>query len=240
MLPHDPSPLLVAGFVALPVAMALLFLFAARRVAGNVPGLAFLLAIWMGGTGALAAAGLLAHFDPPRPLPVLVVTVIGLVLLLRSPLGRRLASLPLVLLVGFQAFRIGVELLIHRAVDEGIAPPEMSWDGYNLDILTGVTALLVAPVATRLPRAALHAWNVVGLGLLLTVVGTGVLAMPSPLQQIHTTPPNVWIAHFPFIWLPTVLVAAALLGHGLLFIALRSAARPPGHGDRHQPALTDQ
>jgi len=224
MLPQDPSPLLAGGFVAISVLVAALFLAAARAARGNVPGLALMLVLWMGATGLLAAGGHLAHFDPPRPLPVLLAALVGITLLVRSPLGGRLAALPLGLLVGAQAFRIGVELLIHHAVVEGIAPPEMSWDGYNLDILTGISALLVAPFAHKLPHAALHLWNVVGLGLLLTVVGTGVASMPSPFQQLPTTPPNVWIAHFPFIWLPTVLVACALLGHALLFKALRARA----------------
>ena len=241
MIP-DPSALLFAGFVGLPILMAAVFLVAARRVRGNVIGLTVMLVAWLGLSAGLAAGGHLAHFDPPRPLPLFLAGIAGVVVLARSPLGTRLAALPLGWLVGFQAFRIAVELLIHRAAMEGIAPKEMSWDGYNLDIVTGLTALALAPLADRLPRAALHAWNLLGLGLLLTVVGTAVVAMPTPFQQLATRPPNVWIAHFPFVWLPTVLVLVALTGHALLYRALfshepsASAQEQEQPGDEEQPA----
>ena len=39
----------------------------------------------------------------------------------------------------------------------------------------------------------------------------------------------MWVAHFPFVWLPSVLVAAALAGHVLVFRRLRmEAARGAG------------
>ena len=40
-------------------------------------------------------------------------------------------------LVGVQAFRLPLELLMHRAGGLGIMPPELSYGGYNYDIVTG-------------------------------------------------------------------------------------------------------
>ena len=218
--------MLFAAFVVLPVVMALGFVAAVTLTSGKQAGLvagASALA-WLGLTGGLAHAGLLAHFDPPR-LPVFLVAIVGLLIWAsRSAWGRALQGLPLGVLVGFQAFRVLVELGIHQAAMDGIAPVEMSWSGWNFDIVTGVTALLLAPFAHRLPTWALHAWNLGCLGLVLVVVGTGILSMPTPFQQILTTPSNTWIADFPFVWLPTVHVPLAWLGHLLLFQRLRSAS----------------
>jgi hypothetical protein len=68
------------------------------------------------------------------------------------------------------------------------------------------------------------AWNIMGSMLLATVVTIAVLSFPTPFQMIASDPPNVWVTHVPFIWLPTVLVPAALLGHLLTLRQLRKTA----------------
>ena len=68
--------------------------------------------------------------------------------------GRRFADkLPLVALIGFQAFRLPLELVMHRAAAAGIMPNVMMFTGYNFDIVTGATALPLAllPGAPRFP-----------------------------------------------------------------------------------------
>lgn len=157
-------------------------------------------------------------------MPVLLVVMLAaLVWAWRSAWGDALSRLPLGVLVGFQGFRILVEIGIHQAAVEGIAPMEMSWSGWNFDIVTGITALLLAPFAHRLPRWALLSWNVLGLALVSFVVGIGLLSMPTPLQQIDTEPPNTWIATWPYVWLPAVHVWLAWLGHLLVFRRLRTS-----------------
>ena len=135
----------------------------------------------------------------------------------RQPWTAKLADLPLSFLVGFQGFRIVVEMLIHIAVQEGIAHPTMTWSGTNWDIVAGVTAVLLAPFTKRLDHRVLQIWNVsMALVLMVTVV-TAVLAAPIPFRQIMGEPANTWVTHFPFIWLPTILVFCAWLGHIVLF-----------------------
>jgi hypothetical protein len=210
-------------FCVLPVLMAFGFVIALGRTSGSAVAIrgGLLVALWLGATGGLAAAGVLDHFDPPRLPPLLFVIVGWLIWAWRSDWGDGLTRLPLKLLVGFQAFRIPVELGIHDAATRGVAPMEMSWSGWNYDIVTGVTALLIAPFVLRLPTWALHAWNAMGLALVLWVVVVGVVSMPTPFQLIETQTENTWIATFPFIWLPCVHVALAWLGHLLLFKRLR-------------------
>src|SRR5690348_17101392 len=85
-------------------------------------------------TFGIAATGVLARFDArPPPFVILVVAILALgVALAFSSLGRALATgLPLVALVGFQGFRLPLELVMHRAADEGVMPAEMSFGGYN-------------------------------------------------------------------------------------------------------------
>ncbi|HXX70183.1 MAG TPA: hypothetical protein VEK07_23590 [Polyangiaceae bacterium] len=204
-------------------------------------------AAWMLATGVLAASGVLADFER-RPPPLLAVFVSALTLPLVigfSPLGARLArGLPIAALVGAQAFRIPLEIAMHQAARENVMPTRMSFAGTNFDIVTGAGAIVVAALTAHGPlhspavrnptahspalhspalRAVIATWNVVGSALLANVLVTGVLA--SPMIHAFGTDPrdlNTFVAYFPFVWLPTVLVAAAALGHIAVGRALRT------------------
>lgn len=233
----DGSLDLRLAFAALALAVAAGFVLAVRQ-AWRATGAdaaaarrativaAALAAAWAGGTGLLAAAGLLRFDGRPPTMPVLFLAIVALgVGLGASPVGRRLAAgLPLALLVGSQAFRIAVEVLIHRAAAQGIAPPQMSWEGRNLDVVTGATALLLGLWLARRPAPAwvVRGWNLLGLALLANVVAVGWLSAPTPMRRFWNEPANVWITGAPWVWLPTVMVLAALLGHVLVFRRLRT------------------
>src|SRR5262249_56325913 len=151
------------GSAGLALAVAAAFLVGARGAARErgpraAVGVAAWRALWL----AAAAAGVLARFDlRPPPFAVLFVATIAIALALgRSRLGGRLArGLPLAALVGFHAFRLPLELLLYRAAVEGVMPVQMSFSGWNFDIVTGATALVLLPVADRVPRAVVAAWN---------------------------------------------------------------------------------
>lgn len=218
----DASLLLTTGFAVLPWIMLAGMIWATRRGVGEatIPGdhrrVALIGIIGLTVAAALALTGVTARFDttPPLALPIFGVFLIGTVVTGLSPLGRRLSSLPLRLLIGFQAFRVLVELLLHQGAVEGVIPPQLSWSGRNLDIIAGLVAVPTGLWADRLPKAALWLFNLLGVGLLLNVIGVAILSMPTPFQQFE--PANTFVAALPFIWLPTGLVTVALLGHVLL------------------------
>lgn len=211
-LPAEPSTVLVIGFIALSIAMIIGLGIVTRS--WKAAGLA---AAWGALTGGIALSGWTADFDsfPPRAAFVLVPVFLLVGVISVTKFGGTLSQLPLKLLVGFQAFRIIVEILIHRAAVEGVAPAQLSWDGYNFDIATGITALLLMFFVDRCPRWLILAWNTLGLLLVLSVVTVAILSLPTPFQQFK--PDNVWVGFFPFIWLPTILVAFAIAGHLALF-----------------------
>lgn len=182
---------------------------------------------WMAIFAVLAEQGVLARFDArPPPLAIAMGTfVLSGLLLGLSPIGERFArGLPIAWLVGAQAFRFPLELVMHQAAREGTMPVEMSFAGYNFDILTGISAIAVAWLASRgqATRGLVLAWNVLGSILLLNIIVIAVLA--SPMVRAFGDAPahvNSWVAHFPFIWLGAVLVAGAVFGHVVIFRALR-------------------
>jgi len=238
----DASPLLRVPFVLLCLLMTGLFVgavYASALRAGSPArvarrqGLVAAAAstLWLGATAAAASMGRLSFAAPPTMFAVLALTLALALGIGLSPAGRQLAvGLPLAALVGFQGFRIGVELLLHRAYTEGLMPVQMSYSGRNFDILTGVTAVAMAAWLARghpSPRAVL-AWNTLGLGLLVNIVAVALLSAPTPLRVFMNEPANIWITRGPWVWLPAVLVLLGLLGHVLVYRRLlldRRAAR---------------
>ena len=151
-----------------------------------------------------------------------------------SPLGARLAGrLAVGAVVAFQAFRIPVELLLHRLYVEGTVPVQMTYSGRNIDVVTGLTGLALGlwllagrPAA----RGLLLAWNLLGLALLVNIVGVAVLSTPTPFRRFLEGPPNLVPSEFPYVWLPSFLVQVAWGSHLLVFRQLRPGGldRPTG------------
>ena len=231
----DSTLSIVFALFSLAVAagvVGLLARFGSRRLAAMS---AVGLALWAAGTWLLADTGALAVFTlPPR---LFLVFVPGLMLtawLARVAAKSGVTSAPAALLIGLQLFRLPVELLIHQAVSEGIAPPQMTWpwpggSGMNPDVLTALTAPFVALAVHRgfLGRSGVIAWNLFGLLMLATVVIVGLVSMPTPFQLLK--PDNTWIAHAPWVWLPTLLVTTAILLH---LLSIKAVNRPEFSGVR--------
>lgn len=229
-------------FVAIVVLLAAFFALALRRTqptsaapgerAGAVGVLAVALAVSLLIPGVLAVGGLLDRYAPlPAPALLVVLLVsIGTAWLAFSGVGSRLATgLPLAALVGYQTFRVPVEWLLHRLYLEGVIPVEMTYAGRNFDIVTGLTAgaLALYLASGRSARGLVLVWNCLGLALLANIVAVAVLATPVPFRYFVEGPANRLPSTFPYVWLPTFLVQAALLGHLLVFRALaRASSRP--------------
>jgi hypothetical protein len=232
--PPDFDLLSAAGIGGLAVFVAALFVaMIARGAPGRLLQFGALVALVMLATAWAATRGLLARFDivpPPMAVMIALVLASGLALGL-SPLGLETArAVPLVALVGLQSFRLPLELVMHRAGTLGIMPPELSYGGYNFDIVTGTGAAVLAGLlwaGRDVPRAALWLWNIWGFWCLAVIAVIAIAT--SPMVRLFGDDPrhvNTWVLYFPYVWLPVVLVTVALAGHVIVARALRMQARP--------------
>lgn len=160
---------------------------------------------------------------PPRPLFVALPVLILAVVFAASPWGHEIAmSRSVALLVGFQIFRVPLEVVLHQLYVTGDLPVQMTWEGYNFDVITGVTAVVIAGLARsgKLNRGLLAAWNTMGMVLLFAIIVIAVGSLPTPLMFVDAEPPNTFAITLPgvLILLP---VASALVGHILVFRRLR-------------------
>jgi hypothetical protein len=104
-------------------------------------------------------------------------------------------------------------------------PSLLSFAGWNFDIATGTLALPVAALvaAGRAPRWLVPAWNALGLAALAMIAVIAIGTAPF-VQAFGPGQVNDWVAYLPFVYLPGVMVAAALVGHILVLRQLRQAA----------------
>lgn len=226
----EASAASTALLVAIVASVFALLLLAARRIAAHgarAPwGIAALVLMgWIVVPAVLARAHLLDRYVPlPAPPLVMVGVIVAATLILAlSGFGARIAaSVPLAALVGFQAFRLPLEIVLHRIYMEGALPVQMTWSGRNFDVVTGIFAIVVAVGVWKgiAGRRVLMVWNVLGLALLVNVVAIAVLSTPT-FRRFTEGPPVLVPSTFPWVWVATFLVPAALFGHVVVFRALR-------------------
>jgi small-conductance mechanosensitive channel len=224
----------ILAFILLPAAIAILFVWgiaiawrrcghAASAARAGVRAAGFALT-WMGTALGLADRGTLRNWDAtPPPFALLVVALLAVGFWIAfSSTGQRLATgLPLWALVGVQAFRLPLELAMHALVSRGIMPEQMSYSGRNFDVVTGATAVVVAGLVAAgvAGRRLVMAWNILGMVLLVNIVVVAILSTPR-IAAFGPDRLNTFVTYPPFVWLPTVLVLAALAGHLIIFRAL--------------------
>lgn len=213
----DPPGAVVtlALFSVLALAVVLTVAGAASEGAARTWRLAWLLVLLGAGPYAAFVA------DPATwwtATPVLGVTM---VLMLWGGLGapgKALARRPLAFWLGLQTFRLPLEILLHQLHEEGRLPAQMTWEGANLDVISGVVAPLGALVVARtadprLRRGATWVVTLVGLPLLANVMRIALLSLPHGATAWSREAPLLLPYDVPFVYVVPAFVGTALLGH---------------------------
>lgn len=178
------------------------------------------LLVWLSLGAALPMSGLLKlEVLPPPGLVFAVVCFVAGAIFTFSRIGTSLVSLPLYWLVGVHAFRLPLELVLHRWYKSGSIPVQMTYEGYNFDIATGFIALAVGLWARygSPPKLIIWFFNIVGLLLLLIVASIALTSVPTPFRQFTTDPPLLLPFYFPYSYILSVAVTGALVAHLVLF-----------------------
>jgi hypothetical protein len=217
-------------FVGTVATATLIVLFVATVVLGmDAPRsaklwLAGIAGLWTGLCAAAAAAGWLT-LNSPFPLIGLFVTapLVAAAIAASFPAARQaMLSLPMPMMVGINIGRAVGFLFLLLAAEGRLAGPfpySAAWG----DIITGVVALLlvISGVNGRSP-ALLTAWNLFGLTDLVLAIGFGVTSGGgSPLQIFHAPPGSAAMQSLPWSFVPTVLVPAYIILHGIMFAKIR-------------------
>lgn len=222
------------GFIVLTVVMYVLLLRELRkgiaatawdeaRKKGAFSKIVITLLTWTIFISGASISGVLSDFAkfPPRVVIVLLAPMIGLLsVLFSNPTREVLMNIPAKSLVSLQIFRVFVEILLWMSFLQNLLPVQMTFEGRNFDVLSGLTAPFAAYFLAN-NRIGLVVWNILSLALLANILAVAVLSMPTPFRYFINEPSNTIVTTFPFIWLPGLLVP---LAYGLSFLSLRQVA----------------
>jgi hypothetical protein len=178
-----------------------------------------LIIIWTALLTLLSYKGFFSDFSklPPRPALAILIPLPFILRIAFSKSGTQLLqTVPPHWLVYMQSFRIAVELLLLFAFMTGKLPVQMTFEGRNFDVITGLLAILVGYLLARkktYSKKLIIAFNIIGILLLLNILVIAVLSMPTSLRYFMNEPSNGLVARFPFILLPGVLVPIAYALH---------------------------
>lgn len=167
----------------------------------------------------LSFQGFFSDFSllPPKPALAILLPLPIILLIAFSKKGTQfLQSIPPHWLVWMQSFRIVVELLLLLAFLNNKLPVQMTFEGRNFDILSGILALPVGYLLVRRKSNATRwsiAYNFIGMLLLINILVIAVLSMPTSIRYFMNEPSNTLVADFPFILLPGILVPLAYTLH---------------------------
>nr|WP_298994992.1 hypothetical protein [uncultured Allomuricauda sp.] len=122
--------------------------------------------------------------------------------------------------------RIPVEIVLFYLFVQGYVPDLMTFEGYNYDILSGISAPMVyygAFVKNWIGKKGLLIWNFICLAMLINILTIAVLSAQTPIQQLAFDQPNIGVTYFPFVWLPAVIVPIVFYSHlASIWILLKS------------------
>ena len=221
-----------ALFIALVFGIAFLIIIAVqvcgRRLdlpfeeqRNNIWATISVLLVWLMFTLIIGVSGYLSDFTslPPKILLVIVPPFLFLLLILTSKQFHELcAPLDNFWFIYPQSFRILMEFILWLLYRYHIITIQMTFEGRNFDIIIGLTAPIVAYYCFNRkiwsPKIAV-AWNFIGIALLVNIMVIAFLSMPYPLRHFMNEPANTIAFHFPFVWLPSLVVPFAFLLHAV-------------------------
>jgi hypothetical protein len=193
--------------------------FQKEKALKNTILLGIALGFWMGFTGMLAYNGVFRDFSsmPPKvAFAIIPPLIVALLITVGSSINKVLLNTPMHWLIAIQSFRIFVEIFLWQMADAGKAPVQMSFEGLNWDILSGILAIPVAYIVYREIgnyMLAARIYNLIGMALLINIVTIAMMSTPTFMRVFMNDPANTFIAEYPFVWLPAVLVPIAYYMH---------------------------
>ena len=189
------------------------------RASGQSLTVLFTSLVWLVLTAAIALTGFFLNTStlPPRFLFLIGPPLLLMVILFNTTKSKAaIDRFDPVWMTYLHTIRIPVELILFGLFVYGYIPQLMTFEGGNIDILSGLTAPVVAYagiVKGRFSNNVLLIWNFICVCLLINIVTRAILSAPFVFQQLAFDQPNIGVFYFPFIWLPAFIVPAVLFCH---------------------------
>jgi hypothetical protein len=175
---------------------------------------------WIGYISILSFSGTLTLDVRPPRLPLLIILPAFAIIawfFISNRFKSIIEAFPLQLTVYYQSFRIVVELLIFGAYIKGLGPVHVSFEGYNFDILAGITAPVIGLLAFRggkIRSNLLVLWNIGCLLLLANIVIIfNTLILNPSIWGFESTPVKEEMFTLPYLFIAAVYMPTAVFMH---------------------------
>jgi hypothetical protein len=175
--------------------------------------------VWLIFVSVWSATGMMGNFEnfPFNFAPIIIIPLVSIVLLVIFSSGLReiLSHVPPTKMIVLQNFRMFVEVLLWLLFVATMLPKQMTFEGRNFDVLSGLTAPIIAWLfhQNKISKTVVIVWNFLCLGLLINIVTIAILSTPSPWQTFFEEPSNTVVTLFPISFLPGFLVPLAYTLH---------------------------
>ena len=154
---------------------------------------------------------------PPRFLILILPPLLTIIILFSTQSGKTfIDGLPIFYLTLLNIVRVPVEIVLYWLFLNKAVPEIMTFNGNNFDILSGITAPIIAYWGLHkklFNKKIILLWNFIALGLLLNIVFTAIFSAPFSFQKFAFEQPNIAVLFFPFSWLPAFIVPVVLFCH---------------------------
>jgi len=154
---------------------------------------------------------------PPRLFSFVGVTLIVIIAMFATKRSRAfIAQMPITTLTYIHIIRVPVEIVLWWLFLRQLVPESMTFSGINYDIVSGITAPFAGVFLVdkkRQNRTGAIIWNILALGLLLTIVGLAISSSPYFAEPSAGTIINMAIFYFPYSLLPLFVVPVVLFCH---------------------------
>ncbi len=238
MTPKIPAYLLAFELTLRPIiaaiALALIWAGAARMEAparsryATAGALSAALVAWLALAQRLAATDAYLPATDGAPPFVLLGLLVPLIIAfagvrLSKSVARLVSAMPLPWIVAAQVYRVGGGIFLVLWAD-GRLPWQFALPAGIGDVTTGCLAVVVAVQLAQGAagaRKAAYAWSLFGIADLVVAVTMGALTSPGLPHLVALDAPNLLIASYPLVMVPTFAVPLALMLHGLVLWRLK-------------------
>jgi len=185
------------------------------------------LSIWTGIQVFFSLNGFYKVIDtiPPRFVLLIIPPILLIIILFNTQKGKLfIDSLDIKVLTIIHTIRILVEIILFWLFMYKTIPVELTFEGRNFDIISGVTAPIVyyfGFIKQTLSKKLIISWNIICIGLLLNVVLNSILSSPLLFQKFEFNQPNIAVLNFPFVFLPSLIVPIILFSHFVIIRKLK-------------------